>query len=506
MKHQKVLIYDFGSQYTQLIARRVRELDVYCEIVPPNYFDNFKDVIGIILSGSPYSIYEDNAPDVNPGIFELNIPILGICYGLQLIAKHFKGRVAPSNRREYGKAVLKILNNSLLFSNIPDESIVWMSHGDRIEEIPKGFKVVAKSENSQFCVIENSIIYGVQFHPEVIHTQYGREILRNFLYNICKANGDWKLGNFIDEKIDEIRNLVKDEKVILALSGGVDSTVLAKLLEKAIGNNLYLVFVDTGLLKHYESDRIRKIFSKHKNLFIIDAKIEFLNALKGISDPEQKRSIIGRKFIDIFRKFIKDLNLDIRFLAQGTLYPDVIESRPVVGPSDKIKTHHNVGGLPKDLEFELIEPFKFLFKDEVRKIGKLLNLPDEIVFKHPFPGPGYAIRIVGEVDEEKLEIIKKADMIVEEEVRNFNLYNRVWQAFAILLDVKTVGVMGDKRTYEYVIAVRIVESEDGMTADWSRVPFELLERISNRITNEVKGVNRVVYDITSKPPATIEWE
>ncbi len=506
MKHQKVLIYDLGSQYTQLIARRIRELNVYCEIVPPSYFERFEDVIGIILSGSPYSIYENDAPDVNPKIFELNIPILGICYGLQIIAKHFGGRVAPSNRREYGKAILRILDNSLLFGSIPKESIVWMSHGDRLEEPPKGFKVVARSENSRFCAVENGIIYGVQFHPEVVHTQYGKEILRNFLYNICKAKGDWKLGDFINEKISEIRHLVKDDKVILALSGGVDSTVLAKLLEKAIGNNLYLVFVDTGLLKHYESDRIRKIFSEHRNLFIIDAKSEFLNALRGIYDPEQKRTIIGRKFIDVFRRFIKDLDLDIKFLAQGTLYPDVIESKPVIGPSDKIKTHHNVGGLPSDLEFELIEPFKYLFKDEVRKIGKLLNLTDEVIFKHPFPGPGYAVRIVGEIDEEKLEIIKKADLIVEEEVRNFNLYNDVWQAFAVLLPIKTVGIMGDRRTYEYVIAVRIVESEDGMTADWSKVPFDLLERISNRITNEIKGVNRVVYDITSKPPATIEWE
>lgn len=504
MKHQKILIYDFGSQYTQLIARRIRELNVYSEIVPPNYFGDFENVIGIILSGSPYSVYEDNAPDVNPEIFNLNIPILGICYGLGIIGKHFGGEVAPSPKREYGKALFKVLNNSLLFQGIPVESIVWMSHGDKLKTLPKGFKIIGSSENSEFCAIEKDHIYGVQFHPEVYHTQFGKEILRNFLYNICKAKGDWKLSDFIEEKIQEIRNVVNNEKVILALSGGVDSTVLAKLLEIAIGDNLYMVFVDTGLVKDYEKDRLKKIFQR--NLFVIQAKDEFLNALKGISDPEEKRKIIGNKFIDIFRNFVKGLNLEIKFLAQGTLYPDVIESKRVVGPSDKIKTHHNVGGLPENLEFELIEPFKFLFKDEVRKIGKLLGLPDEIIYKHPFPGPGYAVRIIGEIDEEKLKIVKQADLIVEEEVKNFGLYNKVWQAFAILLPIKSVGVMGDRRTYEYVIAIRIVESEDGMTADWSKVSYELLERISNRITNEVKGVNRVVYDITSKPPATIEWE
>lgn len=504
MKHQKILIYDFGSQYTQLIARKVRELNVYCEIVPPNYFGNFENVIGIILSGSPYSIYEENAPDVNREIFNLGIPILGICYGLQIIAKHFNGEVSPSEKREYGKTKLEVINNSLLLEGLEREFFVWMSHGDKLTKLPNGFKVIARSENSEFCVIENKYIFGVQFHPEVHHTQYGKEILRNFLYKICNAKGDWNLSEFISEKIKEIREIVGKENVILALSGGVDSTVLGKLLENALGENLYLVFVDTGLLKNYEGERLKKIFNK--NLFILNEKDEFLNALKGIIDPEEKRKIIGRKFIEVFRKFIKDNNLKIKFLAQGTLYPDVIESKQVVGPSDKIKTHHNVGGLPKNLEFELIEPFKFLFKDEVRKIGKLLGLPDEVIYKHPFPGPGYAVRIIGEVNEEKLEIVKKADMIVEEEIKKFNLYNKLWQAFVVLLPIKSVGVMGDRRTYEYVIAIRIVESEDGMTADWSRVPYDLLEKISNRITNEVKGVNRVVYDITSKPPATIEWE
>ena len=504
MKHQKILIYDFGSQYTQLIARKVRELNVYCEIVPPNYFGDFENVIGIILSGSPYSIYEENAPDVNREIFNLGIPILGICYGLQIIAKHFNGNVSPSEKREYGKTKLEVISNSLLLDGLEKEFFVWMSHGDKLTKLPNGFKVIARSENSEFCVIENKHIFGVQFHPEVHHTQYGKEILRNFLYKICNARGDWNLNEFINEKIIEIREIVGKENVILALSGGVDSTVLGKLLENAIGENLYLVFVDTGLLKNYESERLRKIFNK--NLFILNEKEGFLNALKGIIDPEEKRKVIGRKFIEVFRKFIKDNNLKIKFLAQGTLYPDVIESKRVVGPSDKIKTHHNVGGLPENLEFELIEPFKFLFKDEVRKIGKLLQLPDEVIYKHPFPGPGYAVRVIGEVSEEKLEIVKKADMIVEEEIKKFNLYDKLWQAFAVLLPVKSVGVMGDRRTYEYVIAIRIVESEDGMTADWSKIPYELLEKISNRITNEVKGVNRVVYDITSKPPATIEWE
>jgi len=504
MKIEKILIYDFGSQYTQLIARKVRELNVYCEIVPPDYFGNFENVIGIILSGSPYSIYEKDAPDVNKEIFNLGIPILGICYGLQIIAKHFNGEVAPSDKREYGKTKLEVISNSLLFDNLEKDFFVWMSHGDKLTKLPNGFKVIARSENSEFCAIENKHIFGVQFHPEVQHTQYGKEILKNFLYKICNAKGDWNLSEFINEKIKEIREIVGKENVILALSGGVDSTVLGKLLEIALGENLYLVFVDTGLLKDYESEKLKKIFNR--NLFILNEKEVFLSALKGIIDPEEKRKIIGRKFIEVFRKFIKDNNLKIKFLAQGTLYPDVIESKQVVGPSDKIKTHHNVGGLPEDLEFELTEPFKFLFKDEVRKIGKLLNLPDEVIYKHPFPGPGYAVRIIGEVNEEKLKIIKKADIIVEEEVKKFNLYNKLWQAFAVLLDVKSVGVMGDRRTYEYAIAIRIVESEDGMTADWSKVPYELLEKISNRITNEVKGVNRVVYDITSKPPATIEWE
>ncbi|MEO0203166.1 MAG: glutamine-hydrolyzing GMP synthase, partial [candidate division WOR-3 bacterium] len=414
------------------------------------------------------------------------------------------GEVAPSQKREYGKAIFNTINSSPLFYGIPDKFVVWMSHGDKLKTLPKGFKVIGKSENSEFCAIEKGNIYGVQFHPEVYHTQFGKDILKNFLYNICKARGDWKLSDFLKEKIDEIKSLVKNEKVILALSGGVDSTVLAKLLEKALGNNLYLVFVNTGLLKDYESERLKKLFQN--NLFIINEKNRFLNALKGVIDPEEKRKIVGREFINVFRDFVKNLNLKIKFLAQGTLYPDVIESKRVVGPSDKIKTHHNVGGLPEDLEFELIEPFKFLFKDEVRKIGKLLDLSDDIIHKHPFPGPGYAVRIIGEVNEEKLRIIKSADLIVEEEIRNFDLYDKIWQAFAILLPVKSVGIMGDRRTYEYVIAIRIVESEDGMTADWSKVPYNLLERISNRITNEVLGVNRVVYDITSKPPATIEWE
>lgn len=504
MKHQKIIIFDFGSQYTQLIARKIRELSVYCEIVEPNYFGNFEDVIGIVLSGSPYSIYEKDAPDINPKIFELKIPILGICYGLQLIAKHFNGKVAPSTKREYGKSHLKIIERSKLLEGVEDNSIVWMSHGDKLIELPYGFKVVARSENSEFCVIEKDHIYAVQFHPEVHHTQYGKLIIENFLYKICRAKGDWRLEDFLNEKINEIRETVKEDKVLLALSGGVDSTVLAKLLQTAINENVYLVFVDTCLMKNYERDRIKSLFSK--NLYILDAKEEFLNALKGVVDPEEKRKIVGRKFIEVFRNFIKSQNLDIKFLAQGTLYPDLIESKKVVGPSDKIKTHHNVGGLPEDLEFTLIEPFKYLFKDEVRKIGKLLNLPDEVIYKHPFPGPGYAVRIVGEIDKEKLEIVKKADLIVEEEIKKFNLYNSLWQAFAVLLPVKSVGVMGDRRTYEYVIAIRVVESEDGMTADWSKLPYELLETISIRITNEVKGVNRIVYDITSKPPATIEWE
>ncbi|HIQ24487.1 MAG TPA: glutamine-hydrolyzing GMP synthase [Persephonella sp.] len=512
MKHEGIVILDFGSQYTQLIARRIREANIYSEILPFNVsIEEIKkhNPKGIIFSGGPSSVYEPDAPKPDKKVFELGLPILGICYGLQLITDHFGGKVVKAERHEYGRAELEILNHEDLFNNIPNNIHVWMSHGDRVLELPEGFEPIARTYNAPFAAITNKEkkIWGVQFHPEVSHTYLGKEILKNFAIKICGIVPDWTMGNFIHEKIEEIKQQVGNKKAICALSGGVDSSVAAVLVHKAIGDNLTCIFVDNGLLRKGEREQVEKTFRDnfHIPLIVINAKDRFLNALKGITDPEKKRKIIGNLFIEIFEEEASKLP-NVEFLVQGTLYPDVIESVSVKGPSAVIKTHHNVGGLPEKMNLKLIEPLRELFKDEVRKLGKELGLPDEIVYRQPFPGPGLAIRIIGEVNEKDLEILREADAIVVEEVKKAGLYKDLWQSFAVLLPIKTVGVMGDYRTYEKVIAIRTVESSDGMTADWARLPYELLDKMMRRIINEVNGVNRVVFDITSKPPGTIEWE
>ena len=507
-----ILILDFGSQYTQLIARRIRELKVYCEIYPGNKkirdLGTLENVKGVILSGGPSSVYEKNAPWPDPKIWELGVPILGICYGMQLIAEQFGGKVKRSKRREYGLAHLKLIAKKSLFGNIKNPT-VWMSHGDSLSRMPKGFSRIAITTNSPFAAIADSKrqIYGVQFHPEVKHTVQGKDILKNFVFGVCSAKADWTMHNFIDEEIMRIRRQVGKDKVLCALSGGVDSSVAAVLVHRAIGKQLTCVFVDNGVLRSGERERVKKIFGTkfRNNLIVADASKRFLKKLAGVTDPERKRKIIGHEFIAVFDDEARKIR-GINYLVQGTLYPDVIESVSVKGPSAVIKSHHNVGGLPAKMKLKLVEPLKFLFKDEVRELGKELNIPSEIITRHPFPGPGLAIRVLGDVTRERLEILRKADLIVETEIRKAGLYEKLWQAFAVILPVKTVGVMGDARTYENVIALRIVESADAMTADWAKIPYEILGKISNRIINEVKGVNRVVYDISQKPPATIEWE
>ncbi|MBA4416349.1 MAG: GMP synthase (glutamine-hydrolyzing) [Syntrophus sp. (in: bacteria)] len=507
-----VLILDFGSQYTQLIARKVRELGVYCEIYPFNL--TFDKIIamnpkGIILSGGPKSVTDLDAPICDKGIFSLNIPILGICYGLQLITTIYKGKVDKSSKREYGKAHIVLDDSDMLLEGIKDGDIIWMSHQDKVLTMPRGFKTLAHSDNSPHAAIRSidTKIYGVQFHPEVHHTPKGKRILKNFLYKICKVKGLFSPKSFVMLATDHIRNSVGDGKVICALSGGVDSSVVATLIHKAIGDNLRCVFVNNGVLRKDEEREVVEIFKDrlHLNLKYIDAEELFLSALKGVKDPERKRKIIGKLFIKIFEEEAKKLG-DVQYLAQGTLYPDIIESISSKGPSATIKSHHNVGGLPKRMKLKLLEPLKELFKDEVRIVGKELGLPDYIVQRQPFPGPGLAIRIIGDVSRERLKILKEADSIVRDEVERNSAFSHIWQSFAILIPVKTVGVMGDERTYANVIALRIVESEDAMTADWSRVPYEVLDIMARRIINEVPGVNRVVYDISSKPPSTIEWE
>ncbi len=507
-----ILILDFGSQYTQLIGRRIREIGVYCEIVPYNFALN-KEVIsskgikGIILSGGPSSAYDKDSPKIDNSIFELGVPILGICYGMQLINFLLGGKVVHASKHEYGLSNLEILNKNGIFYGLPEKINVWMSHGDKVETIPDGFVCLARSSNCEFSAFANpeKRIYGLQFHPEVKHTEFGKEILKNFLTKVCNLKTDWSMRNFLEESIQEIRNTVGKEKVILALSGGVDSSVTSVLLHRAIGKQLYCVFIDNGLLRFGEKERVRRIFKPMfgKHLIMVDARKRFLKKLKGVSDPEEKRKIIGNEFISVFEEVAKKIK-DVKFLGQGTLYPDLIESVSVRGPSAKIKTHHNVGGLPQKMKLKLVEPLKYLFKDEVRILGKELGLPDEIIKRQPFPGPGLAVRIIGEITEERLNIVRKADKIVEDEILPLGL--DIWQSFAVLLPVKTVGIMGDKRTYENVIALRVVQSVDAMTADWVKLPYNVLGKISNRIINEVAGVNRVVYDISSKPPATIEWE
>ena len=534
-KHSKILILDFGSQYTQVIARRIRELQVYSEVVsfdlPAAEIKNLHPN-GIILSGGPASVYDKGAPQIDPEIFSLGIPVLGICYGLMQMAHHLGGQVVFTGRREYGAGMLHITNGSQLFDGLGNQLDVWNSHGDEVTALPKGFLAAGRTESSDFAAVEDRQrkLYGLQFHPEVAHTPRGKEILQNFVYHICHCAMDWTMGSFIEEACERVRRQVGDEKVVLGLSGGVDSSVTAALLHKAISDQLTCIFVNNGLLRAREEEIVQRVFGEnfHVRLKYVDATERFLTALKGVTDPEQKRKVIGNEFIAVFQHATEELLAQDRqnearklaaaspsggghghykFLAQGTLYPDVIESVSIGGnPAAVIKSHHNVGGLPEKMHFELVEPVRQLFKDEVRQVGLQLGLPKEIVYRQPFPGPGLAVRILDEVTPERLSILREADTIVQSEMKASDWYYRVWQSFAVLLPVRSVGVMGDQRTYENTIVLRIVESQDGMTADWVRLPYELLARISSRISNEVKGVNRVCFDISSKPPSTIEWE
>jgi GMP synthase (glutamine-hydrolysing) len=508
-----VLILDFGSQYTQLIARRIREHGVYAEIFPCTAsMDDIRRFApkAIILSGSPYSVYAPEAPHCNKEIFAMGLPILGICYGLQQIAYHLGGEVDKSAKREYGRADLIIDDTTCpLFADIAERTSVWMSHGDKLTKLPDGFRVVAHSTNSPICAIADDArkIYGVQFHPEVVHTQGGAQFLANFLFDVGGIHGGWTAANFIDETVKDIRTKVGDATVICALSGGVDSAVAAVLVHRAIGKQLKCIHVDNGLMRRGESAEVVHTFRDHFgiDLDFRDASDLFLTRLAGKTDPEEKRKIIGKAFIDVFLEEAKQFK-DAKYLVQGTIYPDVIESVSFKGPSATIKSHHNVGGLPDIMELDLIEPLRELFKDEVRNVGRALGIPEHFIDRHPFPGPGLAIRVIGDITKEKLDVLRSADAIFIEELRAHNLYHSAWQAFAVLLPVQTVGVMGDERTYENVCAIRAVTSVDGMTADWARLPHDFLAIVSNRIANEVKGISRVVYDISSKPPATIEWE
>jgi len=508
---ETILVLDFGSQYTQLIARRIRELGVYTEIKP--FSTPLKDIESmkpkaIILSGGPASVWDDNSPTVDRELFELGMPVLGICYGMQLTAQLLGGIVERSKVREFGPATLEITNGFDLLSGIPDKSDIWMSHGDRVLKLPPGFESIAGSENSPTAAMKNRElrIYGTQFHPEVVHTKFGKEILSNFVFKIAGCKGEWTPKSFVETAIKDIRQKVGDATVICGLSGGVDSAVAAVIIQRAIWDKLRCIFVDTGLLRMNEAEEVVESFrDMGLDLVHVDASERFLSRLRGVTDPERKRKIIGEEFVNVFEEEASRIK-DAKFLAQGTLYPDVIESVSVKGPSATIKSHHNVGGLPEKMNLKLVEPLRELFKDEVREVGRELGVPEEILGRHPFPGPGLGIRIMGEIDEERLEVLRQADRIFIEEIKKGGVYDDIWQAFCVFVPVKTVGVMGDERTYENVIAIRAVTSQDGMTAKWARIPYDLLEKISVRIINEVRGVNRVVYDISTKPPSTIEWE
>ncbi|MFA5811654.1 MAG: glutamine-hydrolyzing GMP synthase [bacterium] len=513
MDPNRILILDFGSQYTQLIARRIRENHVYCEIQPCTWpierVREFKPK-GIILSGSPSSVTDSAAPRLDVAVLGLGLPVLGICYGMQSMAQVLGGEVAKSGKREYGRAMIQAEESHPLFNGVREWPMpVWMSHGDRVEQIPQGFRSIARSANSPYAAMasDDGKLIGVQFHPEVVHTPEGSTLLMNFAYSVCGCEPTWTMASFVETQTHEIREKVGDGRVILGLSGGVDSSVAAVLLHRAIGDQLTCIFVDNGLLRKSEAEKVERVFRGHFhiNLDVVEASERFLARLKGVEEPEQKRKIIGNEFISIFEEEARRIK-DVRFLAQGTLYPDVIESVSFRGPSAVIKSHHNVGGLPEKMGLTLIEPFRELFKDEVREVGRELGLPDEIIQRQPFPGPGLAVRILGEVTKERCDLLRDADEIMMEEIKGAGLYTQIWQAFCVLLPVKAVGVMGDERTYENVVAVRAVNSSDGMTADWAQLPYDVLGRISNRIINEVRGINRVVYDISSKPPATIEWE
>ncbi len=509
MEKELVLILDFGGQYNQLIARRVRETNIYCEVVPYDIsLDEVraKDPKGIIFTGGPASVFEEGSPKCDEEIFKLGVPILGICYGAQLMAQMLGGKVGRADKREYGKTEVKLSKNHL-FESIPENSVCWMSHTCFVETPPEGFEIIGTTDSCPVAALghEGKKMYGVQFHPEVEHTQYGQSMLKNFLYNICELKGTWTMGSFIDEAIEEIKRTVGNKKVLCALSGGVDSSVAAVLVHRAIGDKLTCVFVDHGLLRKDEGDQVEEIFGKQfaMKLIRVNAEERFLGKLSGVSDPERKRKIIGEEFIRVFEEESNKIG-EIEFLVQGTIYPDIIESGTKTAAT--IKSHHNVGGLPEDMKFKLIEPLKTLFKDEVRKVGINLGIPEHLVWRQPFPGPGLGIRVLGEVTKDKLHIVKESDAILREEISLAGLDRTIWQYFTALPGIKSVGVMGDERTYSYTIAIRAVTSSDAMTADWARIPYDVLEKISNRIVNEVEHVNRIVYDITSKPPATIEWE
>nr|WP_047380918.1 glutamine-hydrolyzing GMP synthase [Cetobacterium sp. ZWU0022] len=512
MKKNSIIILDFGSQYNQLIARRVREMGVYAEVVP--YFEPLEDILarepkGIILSGGPASVYLDGSPTIDKALYEQGIPVLGICYGMQLTSQLLGGQVERADKQEFGKAELIIDDlESPLFKDVPNLNQVWMSHGDHVTVLPKGFKQIAHTDS---CIAASANveknIYCIQYHAEVTHSEYGTKMLENFVFGVANCEKNWSMGNYIEETVKSIKETVGDKKVLLGLSGGVDSSVAAALIHKAIGDQLICIFVDTGLLRKNEGKNVMEIYGKNFNMNIkcVEAEERFLSKLAGVADPEAKRKIIGKEFVEVFNDEASKL-VDVDFLAQGTIYPDVIESQSVKGPSATIKSHHNVGGLPEDMKFQLLEPLRELFKDEVRAVGRELGIPDHMIDRHPFPGPGLGIRILGEVDKEKADILREADDIFIQELRAADLYRQVSQAFVVLLPVKSVGVMGDERTYEYTAVLRSANTIDFMTATWSRLPYEFLDKVSNRIINEVKGINRMTYDISSKPPATIEWE